>query len=265
MGIYPLINSLYISFFDWNIKYPGRFNFIGLENYLDAVRDPIFLASLVRSFIWTATSVSVELVLGLALALLFNREFRVAGFARVLLLTPMIISPIAVGISFKYMYNEQFGVINFIMKLMQIPTKAWLSDVNAAFVACLVADVWQWTPFMFLILFAGLQSLPKEPLEAARIDATGWQTFRYVILPMMKRVIMIATLLRLIDAFKLFDLVFAMTHGGPGMVTELISVYIWRNGFRYLRMSYASALSYMLLIIVTVISMPFIRQLTREA
>ncbi len=218
-----------------------------------------------NTFVFTVSAVTLEFVIGLGLAHLFYRQLRGESVLRSTLVLPMMIPPILIGLIWLFMYKKDFGIINNMLKLLSIDPITWLSKPSTAMPAIIIADVWQWTPFMFLLLLAGLKSLPVELFESARIDgASSWQIFRYVTVPLLEPIIAIAIIIRFMDAFREFDKIFQLTGGGPGVATETISLFIYRNGFRYFKMGYASALSYLTLIIIVGFSMIYIKALRRS-
>jgi multiple sugar transport system permease protein len=194
------------------------------------------------------------------LALSVSEDSGFRRFARSIMLIPMMITPVVVGLMWKYILNPQNGIVNYILGLLGIPGPVWLGDPKPALPAVMIVDVWQWTPFVFLILLSGLVSLPKEYFEAARVDGAGpLQTLRYVTLPLMIPFILVALLIRFIDAFKVFDTIFILTKGGPANATEVLSVYTYKVGLNFFNLGYAATLSYVMLIIITVIAQQFLR------
>lgn len=263
VGIVPLVFSLALTFHDWTMGKPAGPRFIGLENYrIILFEDGHFWESLLRGFHFTALAVGGEFLLGLGLALLLGREFAGRGVFVTLFLLPMFIAPITVGLIWRFMYNPQVGVINFLLRLVGIQGPVWLGDPDIAMPAVVLVDLWQWTPFMFLILFTGILALPVEVMEAARVDgADGWQRLVFITLPLLKPVILVALALRLIDTLRVFDTIFVLTRGGPADATEVLSLYIYKVGLSFFRMGYATALSYVLLIIITIVVRLLIRRL----
>ncbi|KPJ86633.1 MAG: hypothetical protein AMS17_11580 [Spirochaetes bacterium DG_61] len=264
LTIYPLFYSLILSLHKWSITKPAPWKFVGLRNYWDIICDLVFWQIVFNTFIFTFSAVTLEFIIGMALALLFNRELRGENTLRSALVLPMMVPPILVGLLWLFMYKKDFGIINNMLKLLNIEPIPWLSRPFTAMVAIIIADTWQWTPFMFLLLLAGLRSLPQDIYESAKIDgASLWQSFRYITIPLLKPIIAIAVIVRFMDAFRIFDKIFQLTEGGPGISTETISHYIYRHGFRYFNMGYASALSYLALIMIVLFSMIYIRILQR--
>lgn len=260
--IFPLIFSLSLSLHDWNIFRQEGWQWRGLGNYADILfLDPYFRQSLKVTVFYLLGTVPLQFILGLAVALILYRITRkIIGFLRTTLIVPAIMTPIVVGIIWRLMYNPDLGMLNYLLSLIGLPPVNWTGMPMSALPSVMMADIWEWTPFMALILLAGLQALPREPYEAAVVDgASNWQSFRYITLPLLSPVMLVAILIRLMDSFKTFDLIFVLTQGGPGMSTETMNYYTYRYGFKFFHMGYASALSWLLVIIVTVISIILVR------
>ncbi len=260
--IFPLIFSLSLSLHDWNIFRAEGWKWRGLGNYADILFfDPYFRESIKVTGFYLLGTVPLQFILGLAVALILYRIIRkIIGFLRTTLIVPAIMTPIVVGIIWRLMYNPDLGMLNYLLSLIGLPPVNWTGMPISALPSVMMADIWEWTPFMALILLAGLQALPREPYEAAVVDgASNWQTFRYITLPLLSPVMLVSILIRLMDSFKTFDLIFVLTQGGPGMSTETMNYYTYRYGFKFFHMGYASALSWLLVIIVTVISIILVR------
>lgn len=261
--IYPLIFSLSKSLTDFNLGMPGEV-FIGLKNYITALNDQAFRESLGFSVLFSLCSTGLGLALGFGAALLLQRDFIGKRLLTILIILPMMVTPVAVGIIWLLMFQPDFSIINGLLGLIGINGPIWLQNKWSARIAVIVADVWQWTPFFTLILLGGLLSLPAAVIESAKVDgASGFQLLRYIKVPMMKSLILVVLLIRLIDSFKTFDSIFIMTNGGPGSATEVLSLHIYRNGLPFMNISYASAMSYLFLIILIVTTTLLIRQLRR--
>jgi multiple sugar transport system permease protein len=262
LTIYPLIYSIKISLQSDSGSWT-------LQNFTRLVSDQFFLSALAHTVVYAAIALTFEFFIGLALALLLSTQMRGRSVFRSLLLVPMMLPAVVVGVVWRLMLNSNFGALNGTLKGIGINTDAltWTGSPRLAMASVIVADVWQWTPFMFLILLAGLQAIPQEPYEAALIDgASGWQTFRHVTLPLLKPAILIALLLRTMDLLRVFDQIFILTEGGPGFATETVSLYIYRTAFRFSNFGYAAAMSFVLLLLTNVISVGYIRFLrTNEA
>jgi len=255
LTIYPLIYSIKISL-------QGEAGNWTLQNFTRLVSDNFFLSALAHTVVYAAIALTFEFLIGLGLALLLNTQMRGRSIFRSLLLVPMMLPAVVVGVVWRLMLNSNFGALNGTLKAIGANTDAltWTGSPKLAMASVIVADIWQWTPFMFLILLAGLQAIPQEPYEAAVIDgASGWQTFRHVTLPLLKPAILIALLLRTMDLLRVFDQIFILTEGGPGFATETVSLYIYRTAFRFSNFGYAAAMSFVLLLITNVISVGYIR------
>jgi multiple sugar transport system permease protein len=260
--IFPLIFSLSLSLHEWNIIKAGGWSWTGLGNYaMILFMDSYFRTSLKVTFLYLAGTVPVQFALGLAVALILYRITRkIIGFLRTSLVFPSIMTPIVVGIIWRLMYNPDMGMLNYFLKLLHLPPLNWTGSPLTALPSIMMADIWEWTPFMALILLAGLQALPKDPFEAAIVDgASPGQVLRYITLPLLSPVMIVAILIRLMDSFKTFDLIFVLTEGGPGMSTEILNYYTYRYGFKFFHMGYASALSWLLVVMVTIIALILIR------
>ena len=259
--IYPFIYGIYMSLSMYNFL--AGFKFIGLNNYIKLFHDIRFLHSLWVTFVFVLSAVSLEFIVGLGIALLLNRKFPCKRIFTSLIYIPMIMAPIAVALMWRMLYNADFGPINyFLLSAGVIHRKvAWLSEAKYALPSLIVVDIWQWSPFMFLVLYAGLQSIPLEILEAAQIDgASKWQLFRYLTLPFLSPFIILAFLFRIMDAFKIFDSISVLTKGGPGTSTETVSWLSYLNSFTYFRLGYAAAMSIILFGIIMIITQPLLKK-----
>lgn len=260
VGVYPLLHSLYVSFTGLRPTNPTQpQGWVGLDNYARALTDGQFWHAVATTGIFTAASVCLSLVLAIAMAVLFNR--RLPGFVvmRSLIMIPMLITPVAVGLTWRIMMMPELGVLNYLLGFVGIDPLLWASSRRTAMISMILVDVWQWTPFMFIIIFAGLKSLPQSPFESAAIDGAGpVTTFVQVTLPMLKPVIVIATLLRLLDAIRTYDTVYILTRGGPDFATDLISIYLQRVNFRFFDLGYGAAASWLILILVLIVVLLYV-------
>jgi multiple sugar transport system permease protein len=258
LSIYPLLYSITIS-----LQQETSGGVIwSLGNFTRLVSDNFFLTALVHTLVYTVVALACEFLLGLGLALLLNTQIRGRGLFRASLLVPMMLPAVVVGVVWRLMLNPNFGAINGTLKQFGINTDSltWTASPRLAMASVIAVDVWQWTPFVFLVLLAGLQAIPQEPYEAALIDGSSrWQTFRHVTLPLLKPSILIVLLLRTMDLLRVFDQIFILTEGGPGFATETISLYIYRTAFRFFDFGYAAAMSFVLLALTNVISAIYIR------
>jgi multiple sugar transport system permease protein len=224
--------------------------FRGVANYIDTFASRDFRQSMRNQLIFTCFSLTAEVVGGMGIALLINSRMRGLRLARTLLLIPPMIAPAVVGLNFRWLFNTQSGLIDAVLRDLGLPVIPWLSDPGWALVSVIIADIWQNTPLMVLLFLAGLQSLPQEPLEAAAVDgASPWYTFWAIILPLLRPVVMIALMLRVIDTFRTFDVVWLMTQGGPGGATSLITVDAYLLAFQSVDFGHAAAVSYIALVI----------------
>ncbi len=265
VGIMPLVYSLVLTLHDWTLGKPQGALFVWFRNYADVVTDVRFWQSLKTSFIFTAAAVSTEFVVGMALAVLFSREFRGNRLVRTLLLIPMLLAPIVAGLMWRFMYNPQIGIINFLLRLAHLQGPIWLGDPAVAMPAVVIVDVWQWAPFMFLMLFTGMASLPIDVYEAAIADgATGAQRFFHITLPLLRPIILVAVVIRIIDTLRVFDTIFVLTRGGPANITEVLSIYTYKVGMNFFRIGYATTMSYFLLVIITLVAKFFIDRLEAQ-
>lgn len=264
--IYPLIFLIRLAFMRWNlISISGRY-FVGLDNFIRIFNDHDFWNSLWVTLIFVLFSVGIQLFLGMFLALILNQDLKGENIFRGLLLLPMLLTPVVTGLMWRFMLHPDYGIWNYLISLLGIKKIEWLSSTLLALPAIIIVDVWQWTPFTFLILLAGLQSLPREPYEQAQIDgASSWQTFWFMTVPLIKRYILVALLLRLIDALRQYDLIYMMTRGGPINTTETLSWHIYQVGFKFFEFGHASALAWIFLIIAIFISKNFIKMLQTES
>lgn len=250
IGIFPLIFSFVLSFLNWDVAAGKPMTFAGLGNYVELIRDLRFWQTLRNTVIFVAAAISLEVIFGFGLALLLNRKLRGQSIFRVLLILPMMTTPVAAGYTWRMLYHVTNGPINHILGLLHLPIMLWLSSGRTALMSIVITDVWQWTPFVFIILLAGLQSLPTEPFEAAAVEgASRIQTFFYLTLPMISSILVIAILLRLVEALKIFDIIFVMTAGGPGITTESSTMYAKIVSLSQFRLGYGAAIAYVLMIL----------------
>lgn len=260
--MYPFIYALILSFQNYNMaRTPSFQGWAGFSNYAHAFTDGEFINSTWRTIVFVIFAVGLELIVGFALAFILNQKLRGMPTIRKFAVIPVMVMPIVTGLIFFYMFNQRYGVVNWALG-ESVP---WLTEGPLAMLAIVIADFWQWTPFIMLVVLAGLQGLPEYVYEAAQIDGlTRFQTFRRVTLPLLSPVIIIATLLRVMDAFKVFDIVYQMTSGGPAGATETMSYFIYRHAFQFFDIGYASALAILMLVLVLLISQVFMRWLRKS-
>lgn len=265
--VFPLLYALFTSF--WSFRFGARNQFVWFQNYVRLFTDPNVFGQLRVTFVFVASTVFIEMLLGFGLALLLNREIRGQHLLRALLVLPLFATPVAIGYLGITLFYEANGPINGFLGALGIGRVPWLSNPFWAMVAIILVDIWQWTPFVFLVSLAGLQGLPLDLYEAAKVDgADGWQLFRRITLPLMAPTLWLILLFRLVDAFKVFDIPMSMTLGGPGRATEVFSMFTYRTGLRFFDHGFAAAQGFLLLVIVSIIvSLLFgrIRSLYEEA
>lgn len=256
--VFPLFYSLRLSFFRYIFGKPETF--IGFANFARAFGDYKVAKAATVTLTFIAIAIPAELLLGMALALLVSQEIRGRRFFRALLTMPLFFTPVAIGLLGLTIFYEEGGPINSTLALVGLKVP-WLSNAGWAMVTVLLIEIWQWTPFVFLVLLAGLQGLPEEVYESARLDtSSGVQIFRWITLPMLQPVIVIILLLRLIEAVKVFDIPYTLTGGGPGTATEVYSLFVYRTGLKFFDLGYASSLAYLLLIAISVVITLFFRR-----
>lgn len=259
LTIFPFGASLYYSFTDHSLLAPGQTSFIWLDNYRDLLTSADFHAALKTTLIFTAAAVAVETLLGIVVATALHDETRGATLLRAIYLIPMAITPVAATFTFRLMLHPTRGVLNYLLESVGLPPQTWLADPSLALPTLILIDVWQWTPFVLLIVAGALTVLPQEPFEAARVDgASGWQLFRDLTLPMLKPYLGVAVLFRVLDAFKTFDIIYALTGGGPGIVTRTLNLLAYKQGVEYLEMGYAASISIVMLVIAIVFARLFL-------
>ena len=254
--LYPIGYLSVASFFDWRMGTAfSDSTFAGFGNYIWILQSPNFRESFMVTITFATAVVVLEMIIGVGLAFMLERPIFGMSVFRTIFILPMMIAPIVVGLVWRYMYNPQFGIINKTLKSWGFAGIPWLSSPQWALPSVIIADIWQWTPFIFILSLAALQSLPRSALEAARIDgANGWQQIFYIKLPLMMPVLVVAALLRMIDAFKVLEVIYIMTNGGPGLSTEIMSLLIYKTAFVTWELGRAAALSNILLAIVMLIT-----------
>lgn len=253
LGIFPLLFSIYLIFHKWVLSSGKPPQFSGFDNFVRLFQDGRFFIALSRTLAFAVSVVAVEFVLGLFIALLLVSHGRT--LLRTFVLLPMIIAPTVVGLIWRFMFNSEIGVINFFFDSVGLESPLWLGNPTIAKFAIVLVDVWQWTPFVILILLAGLMSLPTDVEEAAQVDGVNsWQMLWYVKLPLLRPAIFVALMFRAIDALRTFDTIFVLTAGGPNNVTEILSIYAYKVSFRFFEMGYGTILAAVLLIIILLFS-----------
>jgi len=242
MMAFPIVYTVCNSLTGWSLSEGTPPDFVGLKNYVALIRDQRFLLAAARTFYFTVLAMAVEVVLGVAIALLLNRDFAGKRIVNSIMLLPMMATPVAIAMVWLFMYEPSAGVINHVLRVLGLPTPLWIAGPGSVIPALALVDIWEWTPMIVLISLAGLAGLPADPYEAAEVDgATAWQTLWRVTIPMLMPTVTIAALLRLIDALKTFDIIYAMTGGGPGFSSETLNIYTYNQAFSYFSFGYASS------------------------
>ena len=224
--LFPWLFTIWMSVQEWDPGSPPKY--VGLANYTDLMTNERFLGSVVRTFYFTALAVIVPIITGTFSAIVFHREFPLRGLLRGIFILPMMATPVAIALVWTMMFHPQLGVLNYLLSLVGIPPSLWVYSANTVIPSLVLVEVWHWTPLIALIVLGGLAALPVEPYEAARIDgASRWQTFRYITLPLVLPFIVVAAIIRTIDALKTFDTIFVITQGGPGIASETINIHLY--------------------------------------
>jgi len=218
--------------------------------------DERFLWSVIRTFYFTALSVIFPTLIGVAAAICFNRNFPLRGLARTIFILPMMATPVAIALVWTMMFHPQLGVLNYLLTSVGLPPSTWVYDTATVIPTLVMVETWQWTPLVMLIVLGGLASLPAEPYEAAELDGAGaWQSFRHITLPLVWPFIMVALVLRAVDALKAFDTIFVISGGGPGTASETINLYLYQTAFAYYDIGYASAIVVVFFVLILAVTL----------
>ena len=264
LSIYPTIYSLWIAFHNYSLYRRDLVSFTGFDNFTDLLDSDVFKQSFAVTLIFAFSAVAIELALGFAIAVLLDRKMRAANVLRTLLIIPVLISPVAMGLTFRYIFAPTYGLLTYLMKSVHLPTADWTVSVTWALPVVIFADVWQWTPFVALILLSGMQSVSTEVTEAAELDGlTEWQKLWRIVVPLIRPVLLVVVLIRLIDSIRMFDLVFVMTRDGPGSTTEVLSLFSYVTGFASGDMGSASAIAWVTVVLVNILVALFLRFLSK--
>ena len=263
--LFPISFAIVSSFFDYTLINKSFNNFIGIENYLNAIKNERLFNSIIVTFFFVILVVFFEFLLGFFIALLLNSIEKFKSIYYFILLLPLLINPIVVGLIWRMFLHPQLGILNYLLSLLGIEPVNWLGDPQMAFVTIIFVDIWHQVSFMIILLLAGLSAIPKEPYEAARSDGANIiDCFLHITLPYMRPVIIVTILIRLIFAIKTYDLIYIMTKGGPGDATDLISYYIYRSAFISLNLGEAAAMSSILLTIIILLTLPLFKYMNRS-
>ena len=254
--IFPVGYTLFISFTDWALTSGRPMKFVGFDSYLRVLKEPRFSAAIGRTLFFTIGAVAAQVVLGTIIALILNREFRAKNILKFLLLLPMVVTPVAVGVVFNLFFDPTIGFLNYVLSAMHLPQSGWVTEAKTVLPSLMMVDIWQWTPMIALIVLAGLSGLSHEPFESAKVDgANAVQTFFHITLPMVMPTVLTAIVLRSVDALKTYDIIFAMTRGGPGFSSETLNIHGYKLSFEYYAMGRASAVLVFLFLIVLLFSL----------
>jgi multiple sugar transport system permease protein len=261
--LFPWVFTIWMSLNQWKVGSPTTF--VGLANYIRLPNDPRFVEAVVHTLVYTALSVFLPLILGTASAVVFHQKFAGRGFLRGLFIMPMMATPVAIALVWTMMFHPQLGVLNYLLSLVGLPPQLWVFHPATVIPSLVLVETWQWTPLVMLIVLGGLAALPTEPYESAQIDgATFWQMFRYITLPLVAPFLFIAAMIRTIDAVKSFDIIFAITQGGPGSASETINLYLYSVAFIYYDLGYGSAIAVVFFILIVMLTavLIYLRQRT---
>jgi multiple sugar transport system permease protein len=260
LTLYPLIYGLRLSFGDYDLLRGMSAGAWTLENYTSLFTDGEFLSALRLTVVFVIVAVSVQLLLGFGLALLLSQRIPGRAIARTAIISAMVLTPVVVGTAWRLMYSPELGLVNYFTGLVGLEPQAFLSEPRLVIPALIAVDTWQWTPLMMLILLAGLQSLPTDVYEAAQVEGAGpLQTFWHITLPLLKPAIAVAVLIRTIDCYRTFDIIYAMTGGGPGTISQNLNIFAYYAGFEFFDISGASAVAVTSLVVITVICTLIVR------
>ena len=252
--VFPWLFTLWMSAFDWKIGTVAHF--VGLDNYVKLATNQRFIESIVHTFYFTALAVVLPLFLGTAAALVFHREFPFRGVLRAVFTMPMMATPVAIALVWTMMFHPQQGVLNYLLSLVGISPLLWVYSPMLVIPSLVLVEIWHWTPLVMLIVLGGLAALPVEPYESARLDgATEWQLFRFITLPLVAPFILVAAVIRTIDALKTFDTIYVITGGGPGTASETINIYLYLQAFAFYNIGNASAVVVIFFVIVMALAL----------
>jgi multiple sugar transport system permease protein len=261
--IFPWLFTIWMSLNEWKVGSP--ITFVGAANYLRLPTDPRFVEAAWHTLVYSALSVLLPVIFGTFAAVVFHIKFPFRGILRAIFIMPMMATPVAIALVWTMMFHPQLGVLNYLLSLVGIPPQLWVFHPATVIPSLVLVETWQWTPLVMLIVLGGIAALPTEPYESAQIDGAGmWQMFRYITLPLVLPFIFIAAMIRTIDAVKSFDIIFAITQGGPGSASETINLYLYSAAFVYYDLGYGSAIAviFFALIILLAGLLLYVRQRT---
>jgi multiple sugar transport system permease protein len=252
--LFPWLFTVWMSAFDWRIGSVAHF--VGIENYVKLATNQRFLEAIVHTFYFTLLAVVFPLLLGTAAALIFHRQFPFRGLLRAIFTMPMMATPVAVALVWTMMFHPQQGVLNYLLSLVGLPPSLWVSSPTLVIPSLVLVEIWHWTPLVMLIVLGGLAALPTEPYESAKLDgATEWQLFRHITLPLVAPFLLVAAVIRTIDAVKAFDTIYVISQGGPGTASETINLYLYLQAFAFYNVGNASAVVVVFFIIILALAL----------
>ena len=260
--IFPWMFTVWMSLHDWQMGMSR--SFVGLQNYWTLATDTRFLETIPRTLYFTILAVVAPVVLGVFAAEVFHQHFPLRGLMRSVYILPMMTTPVAIALVFIMMYHPQLGILNYLLSLVGIPKQLWIYDQRTVIPALVLVETWQWTPLVMLIVLGGLAALPTEPYESALIDgASRWDMFRFITLPLVMPFLMVAIIIRAIDAVKSFDIIFVMTQGGPGTASETINIYLYLQAFSFFNVGHASAVVVVFFVIIVALAIVLLAAVER--
>jgi len=251
--VFPWVFTIWMSLNEWKVGAPTTF--VGFANYIRLPNDPRFVESVEHTLVYTTLSVLLPLLFGTFAAVVFHANFRGRGVLRAIFIMPMMATPVAIALVWTMMFHPQLGVLNYLLSLVGLPPQLWVFHPATVIPSLVLVETWQWTPLVMLIVLGGIAAIPTEPYESAQIDgASHWQMFRYITLPLVTPFLFIAAMIRMIDAVKSFDIIFAITQGGPGSASETINLYLYSVAFIYYDLGYGSAIAVMLFLLIVALA-----------
>ncbi len=252
--IFPWVFTIFISLHSWDPS--GGITWAGLSNYAAIAGDARFGWAVLRTLYFSLLAVAAPLVLGVAAAVCFHKRFALRGLARTIFVLPMMATPVAIALVWSMMFHPQLGVLNYLLTSVGLPPSSWTYSPDTVIPTLVMVETWQWTPLVMLIVLGGLASLPIDPYEAAVLDgASAWQSFRHITLPLVWPFIVVAAVIRTIDALKAFDVIYVITLGGPGTASETINIFLYQTAFAYYHLGYAGAVTLVFFVIIVAISL----------
>jgi len=251
--VFPWAFTIWMSLNEWKVG--SSTTFVGFANYLRLPNDPRFVEAVAHTLVYTTLSVLLPLVFGTFAAVVFHMNFLGRGVLRAIFIMPMMATPVAIALVWTMMFHPQLGVLNYLLSLVGLPPQLWVFHPSTVIPSLVLVETWQWTPLVMLIVLGGIAAIPTEPYESAQLDgASLWQMFRYITLPLIAPFLFIAAMIRMIDAVKSFDIIFAITQGGPGSASETINLYLYSVAFTYYDLGYGSAIAVMLFLLIVALA-----------